>query len=144
MRAHRLVAAGRSSVTTSLCQWVERLVTLLLIRHVADLVGLHWHTVKTIDKRCLERDLPEPDPSRLRRLIIDEFALYRSTAMPRWSPAPTPSRWYGSVKVVPARRSARFFKWLGEAREQIEAVAMDMNSAFDLEVKDQCPNAVAV
>uniref|UniRef100_UPI001CA8BAD7 transposase n=1 Tax=Halomonas eurihalina TaxID=42566 RepID=UPI001CA8BAD7 len=31
-----------------------------------------------------------------------------------------------------------FFEWLGEAREQIEAIAMDMNSVFDLEVKDQC------
>ncbi|WP_346302102.1 transposase [Halomonas sp. BM-2019] len=37
-----------------------------------------------------------------------------------------------------------FFAWLGKAREQIEAVAMDMNSAFDLEVKDQCPNAKVV
>ncbi|WP_171252946.1 transposase, partial [Acinetobacter baumannii] len=33
---------------------------------------------------------------------------------------------------------------LGDARNQIEAVAMDMNSAFDLEVKAQCPNAVVV
>jgi transposase len=32
-----------------------------------------------------------------------------------------------------------FLEWLGKAREQIEAVAMDMNSAFDAEVKEQCP-----
>lgn len=40
----------RSTVIATLRQWVERLVTLLQIRHVIDLVGLHWHTVKTIDK----------------------------------------------------------------------------------------------
>ncbi|WP_312963893.1 helix-turn-helix domain-containing protein [Stutzerimonas nitrititolerans] len=54
---------GRSSVTTTLRQWVERLVTLLPIRHVADLVDLHWHTVKTIDEQRLQRDLPAPDPA---------------------------------------------------------------------------------
>ena len=68
---------GRSPVTTTLRQWVERLVTLLPIRHVADLVGLHWHTVKTIDKRRLQRNLPAPDPKRLRRLMMDEFALHK-------------------------------------------------------------------
>lgn len=41
--------SGRSPVTTTLPQWVERLVTLLPIRQVADLAGLHWHTFKTID-----------------------------------------------------------------------------------------------
>ncbi|WP_144049356.1 helix-turn-helix domain-containing protein [Vreelandella massiliensis] len=58
---------GRSSVSTTLRQWVERLVTLLPIRHVADLVGLHWHTVKTIDKQRLQRDLPAPDQCRIPR-----------------------------------------------------------------------------
>lgn len=37
-----------------------------------------------------------------------------------------------------------FFEWLGKARQQIEAVAMDMNASFDLEVKDQCRNAEVV
>jgi transposase len=74
--AYRLVA-GRSPVTTTLRLWVERLVTLLPIRHVADLVGLHWHTVKAIDKQRLQRDLPIPDPTRLRRLMMDEFALHK-------------------------------------------------------------------
>jgi transposase len=50
--------------------------------------------------------------------------------------------WVGEGRSREAIRP--FFEWLGEAREQIEAVAMDMNSAFDLEVKDQCPNAEVV
>jgi transposase len=61
---------GRSGVTDTLRQWVERLLDLLPIRHVADLVGLHWHTVKTIDKQRLQRNLPAPDATRLRRLMM--------------------------------------------------------------------------
>ncbi|WP_289105117.1 ISL3 family transposase [uncultured Halomonas sp.] len=50
--------------------------------------------------------------------------------------------WIGEGRSREAIRP--FFAWLGESREQIEAVAMDMNSAFDLEVKEQCPNAEVV
>ena len=37
-----------------------------------------------------------------------------------------------------------FFEQLGERCQQIEAVAMDMNTAFDLEVKQHCPQAEVV
>ncbi|WP_457395887.1 transposase, partial [Roseateles sp. P5_E1] len=38
-----------------------------------------------------------------------------------------------------------FFELLGRVGcERIQAVAMDMNSAFDVEVKAQCPNAEVV
>ena len=37
-----------------------------------------------------------------------------------------------------------FFEWLGEHCRHIEAVAMDMNTAFDLEVKRHCPQAEVV
>ncbi|WP_175575851.1 hypothetical protein [Chromohalobacter japonicus] len=47
-------------MTTTLRQWMGCLVTLLPIRHVEELSGLHWHTVKTIDKQRLQRDLPVP------------------------------------------------------------------------------------
>lgn len=135
---------GRSPVTTTLRQWVERLVTLLPIRHVADLVGLHWHTVKTIDKQRLQRDLPAPDPTRLRRLMMDEFALHKGHRYATVVACADTQQvvWIGEGRSREAIRP--FFEWLGESREHIEAVAMDMNSAFDLEVKAQCPNAVVV
>ncbi|PSJ38675.1 ISL3 family transposase, partial [Zobellella endophytica] len=37
-----------------------------------------------------------------------------------------------------------FFELLGEHCKKIEAVAMDMNTAFDLEVKQHCPQAEVV
>ena len=135
---------GRSPVTTTLRQWVERLAPLLPIRHVADLVGLHWHTVKTIDKQRLQRDLPVPDPTRLRRLMMDEFALHKGHRYATVVACADTQQvvWIGEGRSREAIRP--FFEWLGDARGQIEAVAMDMNSAFDLEVKAQCPKAVVV
>jgi transposase len=51
-------------------------------------------------------------------------------------------RWIGEGR---SRESIRpFFEELGKHCEQIEAVAMDQNSAFDLEVKAHCPNAEVV
>ena len=38
-------------------------------------------------------------------------------------------------------RYPSFFEQLGERCQQGEAVAMDMNTAFDLEVKQHCPQA---
>jgi len=50
--------------------------------------------------------------------------------------------WIGEGR---SRESIRpFFEELGQHCEQIEAVAMDQNSAFDLEVKAHCPNAEVV
>src|SRR5690606_6608438 len=49
--------AGRQPLTQAMVRWIEVLVRLLPIKHVAELTGLHWHTVKTIDHRRLLRDV---------------------------------------------------------------------------------------
>ena len=69
--------AGRRRLTIALINHVEALARLLHIRHVAGLLGLHWHTVKAIDHERLRREVVEPDRRGLRRLIMDEFALYK-------------------------------------------------------------------
>lgn len=42
-------------LTERLRAWVEALTELLPIAHVAKLTGLHWHTIKEIDKARLQR-----------------------------------------------------------------------------------------
>lgn len=134
----------RSRITQSLRNWIEKLVQMLPVSHVANLLGLHWHTVKTIDMERLKRDLHEPNRSRLRRLMMDEFALHKGHRYATVVACADTQQvvWIGEGRSREAIRP--FFEWLGDARNQIEAVAMDMNSAFDLEVKAQCPNAVVV
>jgi transposase len=137
--------AGRRALTAAMVRWVEVLTTLLPVAHVARLLGLHWHTVKTIDHQRLARDLPAPDLSRVRRLVMDEFALHKGHRYATVVICADSQQvlWIGEGSSRAAIRP--FFEWLGPAVcQQIEAVAMDMNTAFDLEVKHHCPNAAVV
>lgn len=41
-------------LTRRMGAWIEALLPLLPISHISQLTGLHWHTIKTLDKRRLE------------------------------------------------------------------------------------------
>ena len=135
----------RSRITHRVRAWVEALAQLLPIAHVAQLTGLHWHTIKAIDHRRLERLHGEFVAGDVRRLVMDEFALHKGH---RYATVVMDAQrmrvlWVGEGNSREAIRP--FFALLGEAGcRQIEAVAMDMNTAFDLEVRQHCPNAEVV
>ncbi len=131
-------------ITDRMRLWVEVLTRVLPISQVATLTGLHWHSVKEIDHRRLEAEVGAFDAGPVRRLAMDEFALHKGH---RYATVVIDAErkrvlWVGYGR---SRETLRpFFKLLGAQCEQIEAVAMDMNSAFDLEVKANCPNAEVV
>jgi len=131
-------------MTCRLISWIEQMCRILPIKHVAERAGVSWHTVKRIDRRRLERELPQVDYSSIRRLVMDEFALHKGH---RYATviADADTRQVLWIAEGRERASVRpFFKQLGTHCSQIEAVAMDQNSAFDLEVKAHCPNAEVV
>ncbi|WP_369089145.1 helix-turn-helix domain-containing protein, partial [Streptococcus pneumoniae] len=66
-----------SRLTQRLRIWLESLLRLLPISHVSRLSGLHWHTLKTLDKRRLEAEVGTFNSSDVRRLVMDEFALHK-------------------------------------------------------------------
>ncbi len=136
--------SGRFHLTNAMRCWIEALSKILPIRHVSQLLGLHWHTVKNIDKQRLARDVVPPDRSKLRRLIMDEFALHKGHRYATVAICADTQQviWIGEGRSREAIRP--FFHWLGDACQNIEAVAMDMNTAFDLEVKQHCPKARVV
>lgn len=136
--------APHSRLTQRLCVWLEGLLQLMPISHVSRLTGLHWHTLKTIDKRRLSADVGAFDPGQVRRLVMDEFALHKGHryATVIMDAERTRVLWVGHGNSREAIRP--FFKLLGERCQQIEAVAMDMNTAFDLEVRANCPQAEVV
>ncbi len=109
---------------------------------MAELVGLHWHTVKAIDHRRLRRETAPADLTRVRHLIMDEFALHKGHHYATVAICADTQQvlWIGEGRSRTAVRP--FFEWLGrDTCHQIEAVAMDVNMAMDLEAKQHCPNA---
>lgn len=132
-------------LTRRLADAVSALCARMATAHVADLFGLHWSTVRALDQRRLETAvaaLPEASP---RRLVMDEFALYKGHRYASVVLDADTRRvlWIGEGRSRAAIRP--FFEGLGaEGCARIEAVAMDMNTAFDLEVQFHCPNARVV
>ena len=136
--------APASRLTRRLCTWIETLLRFMPISHVSQLTGLHWHTIKTLDKRRLQAEFGTFEPGNVRRLVMDEFALHKGHryATVIMDAERTRVLWVG---LGNSRKAIRpFFEQLGERCQLIEAVAMDMNTAFDLEVKQHCPRAEVV
>src|SRR5690606_24827619 len=107
--------------------------------------GLDWKTVKAIDFRHLERSLGPPNLDGVRLLAMDEFAIQKGHRYATVVVDPERKRvlWVGRGR---SRAEIRpFSELLGPVRcAQVRAVAMDMNSAYDLEVRAHCPNAEVV
>lgn len=121
--------------------WCEKLA----VAHVCKLSGLHWETVRKIDRERLERQLAALPQAQPTRLVMDEFALFKGHRYATVVLDADTRRvlWVGEGRSREAIRP--FFEWLGPERcARIEAVAMDMNTAFDLEVQMQCPKACVV
>jgi transposase len=132
-------------VTRRLALAVAQWCAKLPVKHVAAMFDLHWSTVREIDRRRLQAlvaALPEPQP---RRLVMDEFALYKGHRYASVVLDADTRRvlWIGEGRSRAAVRP--FFESLGRSGcARIEAVAMDMNTAFDLEVRRHCPKARVV
>ncbi len=135
----------RSRVTRRMAEDVAKLCRVLPIKHVAQRCGLDWHTVKAIDKAWLERTLPPLDMSGVAKLIMDEFAIHKghSYATIITDADTRKVLWVGRGRGKEAVRP--FFNYIGpESCRGIRAVAMDMHAPFEVEVRDQCPQAKIV
>lgn len=132
-------------VTRRLAQNVARLCVGTSVRHAARWFGLDWKTVKAIDFRHLERTLGPPDLDGVHLLAMDEFAIQKGHRYATVVVDVERKRvlWVGRGR---SRAEIRpFFELLGPERcAQVRAVAMDMNTAYDLEVRAHCPNAEVV
>ena len=132
-------------LTRRLADTVSTCCARLPTAHVAELFDLHWSTVRTLDQRRLEATVAALPPAEPRRLVMDEFALYKGHRYASVVLDADTRRvlWIGEGRSRAAVRP--FFQALGPAGcARIEAVAMDMNTAFDLEVRRHCPQARVV
>jgi transposase len=118
------------------------LCAVLPIKHVAQHFGLGWQTVKEIDKAWMRRTVGPVDFSGVTMLVMDEFAIQKGH---RYATVVADARtkrvlWVGRGR---SRKEIRaFFELLGEqGGREIEAVAIDMNTAYEMEIREHCPRA---
>lgn len=132
-------------ITRRLAESVARLCAVASIRTVARWFGLDWKTVKAVDFQQLQRNLGPVDVSDVTVLAMDEFAIQKGHRYATVVIEPCRKRvlWVGRGR---SRADVRpFFELLGPKRcAAIRAVAMDMNTAYDLEVRQHCPHAEVV
>lgn len=132
-------------VATRLADSIVRLCKVLPVQHVAAWYGLDWDTVKALDKAALATRLLPVDLSQVTVIAMDEFALRKGHryATVILEPYRKQVLWVGRGR---AREDVRpFFAQLGpEGCQRLQAVVMDMNPAYEEEVRAQCPQAVIV
>lgn len=132
-------------VTRRLADSVARLCAATSVQHAARWYDIDWKTAKAIDVRALERRVGPVDLDGVRLLAMDEFAIQKGHRYATVVVDVERKRvlWVGRGR---SRAEVRpFFALLGPARcARIEAVAMDMNTAYDLEVRSHCPTARVV
>jgi transposase len=132
-------------VTRRLASSVVRLCQVLPVKHVAEHFELNWKTVKSLDKAHLKETLGPVDLSGVEVIAIDEFAIQKGHRYATVIIDPYTRRvlWVGRGR---SREDIRpFFELLGEeGRRRLKAVVMDMNGAYEQEVRHQCPQAEVV
>lgn len=132
-------------LTRRMAQTVADCCRQMPLKHVAEMFALHWSTVRELDRRRLQAIVQGLPPAQPTRLIMDEFALFKGH---RYASVILDADSGRVLHVAQGRTRASvrpFFQALGrQGCARIQAVAMDMNSAFDLEVRHFCKRARVV
>ena len=127
-------------LTRRMAENVARMCRVLTIKEVAEYFGLSWDTVKATDKAYLRENLGPVDLSEVEQIAMDEFAIQKGHRYATVIVEPSTKRvlWVGRGRKREEIRP--FFEQLGaEGRRRLKAVAMDMNGAYEEEVRYQCP-----
>jgi len=139
------IAERRKHYTRVLERYVMDLCMMMSIRDVAEHTGLHWATVKAIDRRRMLRHVPTAsDLRKLRFLGIDEVSVrkghrYLTTAVDLER---------GRVVYIGEGRSeqslAPFLKRLRRLKAPLEAVALDMWRPYVRALRSRFPQTALV
>jgi transposase len=98
--------ASYARVTARVAEQVARLCRCLSVKHVAQLRGLHRHTVKAIDKAHLHGTLGPPDLSGVDVIAMDEFSIHKGHR-------------YATVIVDPRCKRVWWIGWAAAARRSV-------------------------
>jgi len=116
----------------------------MTISELSKITGLHWHTIKEIEKQYLVKKYKQISMKGVRYLAIDEFAVRKGhkymTVVMNWQT--------GQVLYVGLGRASEvldiFWRKINRWKSSILAVAMDMWPAYIKSVSDYLPKAEIV
>ena len=140
----RELADPRKTYTRQLARYVVDLVKTMTLQDVADLLQMGWHKVRDIIKENLERKEKQRSWREVRRIAIDEIAVRKGH---RYMTVVVDLDTGMVLEVVDGRKAESLkpvFDRLKQARSELEAVAMDMSSAFRKAVETYWPKKVAI
>ena len=133
-------AAARVSYTKPLERLVIDLCRLMPIKAVAEITGLSWDVVKSIEKSRLEQLYAKPSLKGVKYLAVDEIAVkrghrYMTLVMDLES---------GRVLYVAEGKDREaltpFLQRLKRSRTKVKAISMDMSAAYMAAVEEIMPN----
>lgn len=134
----------RRTYTRAFAQYVVELSRHMTIKDVADHLCVSWDIVKDIQKRHLQRNFSRPALSHVRQIAIDEISIgaghrYLTIVLDLVS---------GAVLFVGDGKGADalepFWRRLRPFKSRIQAVAIDMSTAYISAVSENLPNAAIV
>lgn len=121
-------------LTRALARLVAELCKVMSNQAVALLQGLHWHTVKEVDKEALQAVQAQRSLEGITVLGADEIAVGRGHTYWTMLSALEGPRGPELLAVVEGRKEKnleKFWRWFGKRRaERITHVVMDMWKAF--------------
>jgi transposase len=125
-------------------RYVLELSKHMTMKDVAAHLRIHWHAVKQIQKRYLEREFGSPSLRDLEWIAIDEIHIgrehrYLTLVLDLYSGAVV---FVGEGKGTDALEP--FWQRLKKSKARIKAVAMDMSPAYILAVSSHLPQAAIV
>lgn len=137
-------ADPRRTYTRAFAQYVLELSRYMTIKDAADHLCISWDIVKDIQKRHLQRHYSRPALGHVRQIAIDEISIggghrYLTVVLDLGS---------GAVLFVGDGKGADalepFWRRLRPAKARIEAVAIDMSTAYISAVTENLPEAAIV
>jgi len=159
MKKHRLYCSPCQAIVTEALSFVGRnrrttlryeqflgaLCKEMTLSAVCELTGLHWDTVKAVDRHYIEQYSDTIDWGSITALSIDEVSYKKRH---RYFTIITDRTTRRIVHIVESRKTkalAGFFKSLSpDVRHQITLVTMDMWHAYRKAVQKYLPNAKIV
>jgi len=140
-------------LTQNAVEWICQLLSYqITTKNVAEMMGIHWNTVRKIQKARLEYILKIRDSELLNSsyrpyfLAVDEFAIqkghrYATCVMDLVS---GDVLWVGKGRAI--KDFSKFFEHFVDSDylSKVKAVAMDMNASYNTLVRHYLPNAEIV